>query len=85
MNYALNQSAELARLRMAMLNRGWDSHRLAQKARIHLRVAQNVLCGNDKSWPPRAAFNRVLAERIFQKHPGAQHHHQRRTGKSTRL
>lgn len=38
-------------------------------AKINPRVASNVLCGNDTNWPPRAAINRALSEKIFAKRP----------------
>ena len=57
---------EILTLKFAMLQRGLKSKALAAKAKLHVRVVHNVLAGNNKTWPPRAAINRALRSKIFQ-------------------
>ena len=62
-----NTETEL--LRIQMIQRRLDSQRLAQMSGVPLRTVQNILSGNNPSWPPRAAINQALGQKIFHKPP----------------
>jgi hypothetical protein len=59
--------AEVKLLRVEMIVRDLDAHSLAAKAKVHVRTLQNLLSGRYHSWPVKAAINRALHRRIFQK------------------
>ena len=71
-----NQDAEVARLKVVLITRGLNFRTLAEKTQLHPRVVQNLLNGHNAWWPPRAAINRTLQEKIFHKRPRA--HRQRK-------
>jgi hypothetical protein len=59
---------ETVALRIAMAKRGLTCKALASllgKDRFSPRRVSNVLAGNDRTWPIRAAINRALREKIF--------------------
>jgi hypothetical protein len=60
-------AAEVKLLRVEMIVRDLDSLALAIKAKVNLRTLQNLLSGRYHSWPVKAAVNRALRRRIFQK------------------
>jgi hypothetical protein len=60
-------AAEVKLLRVAMIVRDLDAHALAAKAKVNVRTLQNLLSGRYHSWPVKAAVNRALHQRIFQK------------------
>jgi len=62
-----NKFDECINLKVRMLQRRLTYKDLAQMAELNPRVVSNVMCGNDRNWPPRAAINRALKERIFSK------------------
>jgi len=61
------RGSEATALRIVMLQRGLDYRALAKLAKLDRRVVANVLSGNNHCWPPRAALNRALQEKIFVK------------------
>ena len=60
-------AAEVKLLRVEMIVRDLDAQALATKSRVHVRTLQNLLSGRYHSWPVKAAVNRALHRRIFQK------------------
>jgi hypothetical protein len=63
----VGQNTSLDQLRIEMIKRGLGYRDLAALAgKSHRRIA-NVLAGNDRTWPIRAAINRALRSRIFSK------------------
>ena len=59
--------AEVKLLRVEMIVRDLDAWALATMAKVHVRTLQNLLSGRYHSWPVKAAVNRALQRRIFQK------------------
>ena len=60
-------AAEVKLLRVEMIVRDLDAWALAARAKVHIRTLQNLLSGRYHSWPVKAAVNRALHRRIFQK------------------
>lgn len=67
--FSEKKSDECIRLKIRMLQRRLTYRDVARMAGIHPRVVSNVLCGNDRNWPPREAINRAFAEKIFVNRP----------------
>jgi transcriptional regulator with XRE-family HTH domain len=63
--FSERKSDECIRLKIRMLQRRLTYQDVAKMAGIHPRVVSNVLCGNDRNWPPRDAINRAFVEKIF--------------------
>jgi hypothetical protein len=63
----VDDTAELKLLRVEMILRDLDSRALAATAKVHVRTLQNLLSGQYHNWPIKAAVNRALHKRIFQK------------------
>ena len=63
---------ELTALRIAMDRAGLNKSELAALPAMNgfnAHRIKNVLCGQDTTWPIRAAINRALRVRIFEKPP----------------
>jgi len=52
-------------VRAELARRGLRVRELAAMVGFPPRRISNVLCGNDPSWPPRAAINRALGRTFF--------------------
>lgn len=52
-------------VRVEMARRGLRLRHLAALAGFSAKRLGNCLCGNDPSWPPRAAINRALGRTFF--------------------
>ena len=63
----LFDAAEVKLLRVEMIVRELDARTLATTAKVHVRTLQQLLSGCYHSWPVKAAVNRALHRRIFQK------------------
>lgn len=60
-------SSEIDLLKIEMILKRLNSRQLAGRSGVHLRVVQNILSGQNRDWPPRAAINQALGKRIFTK------------------
>lgn len=60
-----SHALEIKRLKMVMLAQGLNSKALARSSHVNVRVVQNILSGNDLSWPARVKINRALGVDVF--------------------
>jgi hypothetical protein len=58
---------DLRRLKMAMFELNVSVAQLAKRCARNPRRITNLLCGDDRSWPIRAAVNKALKMRVFTK------------------
>jgi transcriptional regulator with XRE-family HTH domain len=64
-SFFAKKSDECIQLKVRMLQRRLTYQDVADMAKLNARVVSNVMCGNNTDWPPRAAINRALREKIF--------------------